>query len=142
MLSNGSKNENFILENIELNKWVHIACTLKGNSIGIYRNGRMEYSSYTNGTLYSSSIKTKNIYFLGNTSQNTGFPGYMNEFKFYNRILDPDNIESIYKQGLSKFNKLGKQVNNYVYSSNVNSTGLLTNNSVVYSSMSGSLNCN
>ena len=146
MLSNGSKNENFILENIELNKWVHIACTLKGNSIGIYRNGKMEYSSYTNGTLYSSSIKTKNIYFLGNTSQNTGFPGYMNEFKFYNRILDPDNIELIYKQGLSKFNKLGKKINNYIYSSNINSTGLLTNNSVVYSSTNSStnssINCN
>ena len=98
MLSNGAKNENFLLENIELNKWVHIACTLKGNSIGIYRNGKMEYSSYTNGTLYSSSIKTKNIYYFGNTNENTGFPGYMNEFKFYNRILDPNNIELLYKK--------------------------------------------
>lgn len=142
MLSNGAKNENFLLENIELNKWVHIACTLKGNSIGIYRNGKMEFSSYTNGTLYSSSIKTKSLYFLGNTSSNTGFPGYMNEFKFYNRILSPDNIESIYENGLSKFKKLGESVSSYIYSSNSNSTGLLTNNSVVYSSVNSSLNCN
>lgn len=142
MLSNGAKNENFLLENIELNKWVHIGCTLKGNSIGIYRNGRMEYSSYTNGTLYSSSIKTKNIYFLGNTSENTGFPGYINEFKFYNRILTPENINLLYKQGLRKFKNLNKKVTSYIYSSNSNNTGLLTNNSVVYSSTNSSLNCN
>jgi hypothetical protein len=142
MLSNGSKNENFIIENISMNRWTHITCVLQGNSIGIYRDGKMEYSSYTNGTLYSSSIKNKNLYFLGNTTQNTGFPGFINEFKFYNRILSPENIELLYNKGLNKFNSLGTKVNNYAYSLDSNNSSLITNNSTVYSSVNSSLNCN
>jgi hypothetical protein len=142
MLSNGSKNENFVMENIAVNKWVHILCTLEGNSISLYRDGEMEFSSYTNGTLYTSSIKNKNLYFLGNLIENTGFPGFISEFKFYNRVLSPENIELLYKKGLKKFITLNNKVNSYMSSIYSATGGMITNDSTVYTSVNSSLNCN
>ena len=42
VFSNGSNSESFLLENLELNKWMNITITINGNTLSIVRNGFLE----------------------------------------------------------------------------------------------------
>ena len=100
VFSNGSDSESYLLENLELNKWINITVTINNNSISIYRNGLLEITGLVSGSLYLNNISNKNIYFLGNpklTDENSGgFPGFINYFNFYNRVLTPEEINKLY----------------------------------------------
>jgi hypothetical protein len=100
VFSNGSNSESFLLENLELNKWMNITITINGNTLSIYRNGFLEMTSLVSSLLYLNNIKNKSIYFLGNPNLNStsqeGFPGFINYFNFYNRVLTPDEINTLY----------------------------------------------
>lgn len=100
VFSNGSDSESYLLENLELNKWINITVTINNNSVSIYRNGLLEITGLVSGSLYLNNIGNKNIYFLGNpktTDENSGgFPGFINYFNFYNKVLTPEEINKLY----------------------------------------------
>ena len=48
---NNGRNESFILENLDLNKWINITCVIDGFVIFLYKNGKLQLT----GTL-------KNVY--------------------------------------------------------------------------------
>jgi len=100
VFSNGSDSESYLLENLELNKWINITVTINNNSVSIYRNGLLEITYLVSGSLYVNNIGNKNIYFLGNPkttdTKPQGFPGFINYFNFYNRVLTPEEINKLY----------------------------------------------
>jgi hypothetical protein len=117
VFSNGSNSESFLLENLELDKWMNITVTINGNTLSIYRNGFLEMTGLVSSLLYLNNIKNKSIYFLGNpnlssTSQE-GFPGFINYFNFYNRVLTPDEINTLYVNYLPLISTYMSNSNSY-----------------------------
>ena len=100
VFSNGSDSESYLLENLELNKWINITVTINNNSVSIFRNGLLEITGLVTGSLYVNNIGNKNIYFLGNPkttdTKPQGFPGFINYFNFYNSVLTPEEINKLY----------------------------------------------
>jgi len=100
VFSNGTNSESYLLENLELNKWMNITITISNNAVSIFRNGELEVTGLVSGSLYLNNINNKNIYFLGNpkltSSSAEGFPGFINYFNFYNRVLTPSEIKTLY----------------------------------------------
>ena len=100
VFSNGTNSESYLLENLELNKWMNITITISNNAVSIFRNGELEVTGLVSGSLYLNNINNKNIYFLGNpkltSSSAEGFPGFINYFNFYNRVLTPNEIKTLY----------------------------------------------
>lgn len=117
VFSNGTNSESFLLENLELDKWMNITITINGNTLSIYRNGFLEMTGLVSSLLYLNNIKNKSVYFLGNpnlssTSQE-GFPGFINYFNFYNRVLTPDEINTLYVNYLPLISTYMSNSNSY-----------------------------
>lgn len=107
VFSNGTNSETYLLENLELNKWINITITINNSSISIYRNGYLEITGMISSNLYISNIGKKNVYFMGNPSLDTlnyGYPGFINYFNFYNKVLTPDEIKKLYYNYLTLIN--------------------------------------
>lgn len=99
VFSNGTNSESYLLENLELNKWINITVTINNNTVSIFRNGELEITGMISGNLYINNIGNKNLYFMGDPvlgSTNQGFPGFMNYFNFYNSVLTPTEIRTLY----------------------------------------------
>ena len=106
IFANNGKNESFILENLDLNKWINITCVIDGFAIFLYKNGKLQLT----GTLKNvyPSVASTNIFYLGgnNTSiRNIGFPGYLAYFNYYNRVLLSEDVNELYKENLEKIRK-------------------------------------
>jgi|694.fasta_scaffold123123_3 hypothetical protein len=107
VFSNGTNSESYLLENLELNKWINITITINNSSISIYKNGYLEITGMISSNLYISNIGKKNLYFMGNPSLDTlnhGYPGFINYFNFYNKVLTPDEIKTLYYNYLTLIN--------------------------------------
>jgi hypothetical protein len=88
--------------NIPLNKWVHVLVRVEGNYLDAYINGILakrhvmpSVPKQNNGSVY--------------VAQNGGFNGYISNLRYYERALDPGDIQLIVQQGpnltLSKLEK-------------------------------------
>jgi hypothetical protein len=103
VFGNGENIESYLLENLELNKWINITVTIDNNTISIFKNGYLEITGMISSDLYINNIGNKNCYFMGNPSlgkTNEGYPGFINYFNFYNKVLTPEEIYRLYNNYL------------------------------------------
>ena len=103
VFGNGINIETYLLENLELNKWINITVTINNNYVSIFRNGYLEVTGMISSDLYINNIGNKNCYFMGNPSlgnNNEGYPGFINFFNFYNKVLTPEEIHKLYNNYL------------------------------------------
>tara|TARA_B100000780_G_scaffold250841_5_gene197195 strand:- start:12894 stop:13844 length:951 start_codon:yes stop_codon:yes gene_type:complete len=100
-----SNSELITLENIDVNKWVHVSVSLNNRNVSIYKNGFLERSVILKGE--PIIIKTSNIY-IANTGDGNGFAGLMYKGFYSNNTLsqrqikylfdtEKDDIKSYYK---------------------------------------------
>lgn len=116
VFSNNSNSESFMLENLELNRWINITTTINGNAVSVFRDGMLEITGLVSSSIYLSNIRYKNIYFAGGPSLNggvQGFPGFLNYFNYYNRVLNPDDIQTLYNNYLPLISSLKKKADQY-----------------------------
>jgi hypothetical protein len=78
--------------NIPLNKWVHVLVRVEGNYLDVYINGILakrhvmpSVPKQNNGSVY--------------VAQNGGFNGYISNLRYYERALDPGDIQALVRQG-------------------------------------------
>jgi len=90
--------EMITLDNIDLNKWVHITLTLGNRNVTLYKNGKIEKSMILRGNPIIS--KEDNLY-IGNIHQD-GFAGLMYLGFYSNNELEPRQINSIYNKQRNK----------------------------------------
>ena len=78
--------------NIPLNKWVHVLVRVEGNYLDVYINGILakrhvmpSVPKQNNGSVY--------------VAQNGGFNGYISNLRYYERALEPGDIQAIVRDG-------------------------------------------
>jgi hypothetical protein len=83
------------LANPVLNIWYHIVWTLNTSSqSNVYVNGTRVLTNDTTIPYFSVAMNDK--YLLGDTNISSTMYGYMNDFRYYNRILDISEVKQLY----------------------------------------------
>lgn len=83
------------------NTWQHVAGTYDGSTIRLYINGVADGSASLTGYMNDT---TGNIT-IGACSANNNFNGTLDEVKFFNRTLTPDEIKSDYERNIEFISK-------------------------------------
>ena len=86
--------EEVVVSNIPMNKWVHVLIRIEGAFLDVYINGILakrhvlpSVPKQNNGNVY--------------VAQNGGFNGFISNLRYYDRALDPGEIMSIVSSGPS-----------------------------------------
>ncbi len=81
-----------------LNAWTHIAVTLAGNQVTIYKDNTVWQ---TGSIQYTPCSAVKDSAFIGKSNftfnNNANTDGEIDDFRFYNRVLSAQGIDSLYK---------------------------------------------
>lgn len=100
------------LENIPIQKWVHIVTSVYNNSIEIYMDGKL------NKTCNLSGYPKPNVYNM-HLTPNGGFNGFIAQIDYSNAALPVDEIYKIYSRGpklkmgiIDKIKNVGSGVSN------------------------------
>ena len=83
------------IENIPLQKWVHMVYVLNNRSVDIYINGKLERTCILQGI----PVNQKNDKLTIN--YNSGFYGKMGKFQYFTSTLSPEQITKLYVSGPS-----------------------------------------
>ena len=84
-----TQNQNrIVVDNIPLQKWVHVAYRLKNTILDVYVNGSI------NNRLQIAAAPKQNYYDI-NIGANGGFPGYLSNLRYYDHALNVFDINNI-----------------------------------------------
>jgi len=81
------------VENIPLQKWVHLTYVMNNRSVDIYVNGKLERTCVLEG------IPKNNANDKLTVNYNNGFYGKMGKMQYFTRSLSPEEIVSLYMAG-------------------------------------------
>jgi hypothetical protein len=90
-----SNSELITLENIDVNKWIHISVSLNNSNVSIYKNGYLEKSVILKGE--PIIMKTSNIYIANTGDNNNGFAGLMYKGFYSNNSLSQKQIKYLFE---------------------------------------------
>lgn len=93
-LIDGTDSEDIDIENIPLNKWLHVAIVLKQRICEVYINGKLK--KYVE----LKTIPRQNFKDLW-VNLNGGFEGFLSRFQYHRRALEFNEVESIVNKGPS-----------------------------------------
>jgi hypothetical protein len=85
-------NEEILIDNIPLRKWVNVIIRCENSTLDIYINGAVSKSVLLNGV-------PKQNYGYVYACMNGGFSGNISELRYYNKALTIREIQNINKQG-------------------------------------------
>lgn len=88
--------ETFLINNVDIQKWVCLICSIEGRNLDIYLQGKLVRSFILPGVAVSPG--TDNI-FLGGPKPLT-FDGHLARFQFFANSLNPQEAYNIYRDGL------------------------------------------
>ena len=98
----------YVIPNIELQKWVCLTISVDTRTMDVYLNGKLINSYVLPGTYKPAS--GNNVY-LGNTNSN-GFSGFITRFRYIKSDISPEESYAIYKDGINA-SSLGNAFNKY-----------------------------
>lgn len=83
------------------NKWTHIVVTYNttGNAKKIYQDGVLRGSNTGGGSLNAVAVNSIGRW---RATLGDGFTGYIDEVRVYNRVLSQNDVNELYRFGLSK----------------------------------------
>ena len=85
-------NEEIIVDNIPLNKWINVVIRVRGKNVDVYINGNMTLRHKLN------SVPKQNygdVY----VNMNGGYSGYLSSLRYFNRALTTNEILKLSKDG-------------------------------------------
>lgn len=139
-ITNGVIEDNKFSTLIALNTWTHVVLTYNNTTkkIKAYINGVADNSEFTN-----TNKPLADIGGIGGSADLGNFPGYLSEVGIWNRVINANEIESLYNSGNGKkYTDLAQQVNNNIYSSGslvlsgtLNMTGTFNLNGASYTDL-------
>jgi len=83
-----SEKTTIVVDNIPLQKWVHVAYRLKNTVLDVYINGSI------NNRVKMNAAPKQNYYDI-ELCANNGFPGYMSNLRYYDHALNVFDINNI-----------------------------------------------
>lgn len=83
------------VENIPLQKWVHVAVTLWNRTLDVYINGKLARSCVLPGVPLQPRSEMEKL-FVGHGDT---YNGYISRLKYYNRSISSQEVYDLYKDG-------------------------------------------
>jgi len=80
------------IENIPLQRWVHVCVSLWNRTLDVYINGKLTRSCVLDGV---AKLNNGNVY----TTGAGGYQGYISRLQYFNHAVNPDKVYSLYKKG-------------------------------------------
>ena len=80
------------IDNIPLQRWVHVCVSLWNRTLDVYINGKLTRSCVLEGV---AKLNNGNVY----TTGAGGFQGYMSRLQYFNHAVNPDKVYGLYKKG-------------------------------------------
>lgn len=96
-------------------KWMHVAGVYDGTNINIYLNGTLAQSTAMRGVPRGYLSSEFTIGHRSDSNAHGGWPGDLDEIKFYNRALNLDEIKSSYNGSIYYKNFTGLAEQNYSF---------------------------
>ena len=88
--------ESITVNNVNLQKWVHLAMCINDRTIDIYLNGKLVKSkglqNVIKATIADDGMTTEIV-------PDSGFGGFISNFRYYNKFLTPQQVWNIYREG-------------------------------------------
>lgn len=112
-LMKGRNNYVCDIDNIPLQRWVHVSIVLWNRTTDVYINGKLNRSCILAGV---PKLNNGNVYI----GQFGGFDGLVSKLRYYNKALDPNQIYQTYLQGpynnsIFNFKKLVPKIKDSVH---------------------------
>ena len=92
--------ETFLINNVDIQKWVCLICSIEGRNLDVYLQGKLVRSFILPGVAVSPGID--NI-FLGGGGDGVATPtfnGHLARFQYFSNSLNPQQAYNIYRDGL------------------------------------------
>jgi hypothetical protein len=93
---------------IPLNGWSHVAFTVSGTNLKLYKNGALVKSGSVPGTYLGGGNGGCNIGYFASWAP-TRFNGTIDEVLVYDRVLSPEQIAAMYNAGVPRHNMIVSQ---------------------------------
>lgn len=79
------------VEDLPLQKWIHVAFVLDNRSVNVFIDGKLHKSGFIPSVpfLFNKNLK------IGEMGENDNFNGYLADGRYYNKELNYDKIETI-----------------------------------------------
>jgi hypothetical protein len=91
------------LRNFPLQAWNHVVITVWGKTLDMYLNGKLARTFILAEPLQPL---TDGKFILGGTSSEPTFNGFLSRFRYFPRVLSPNEIYKIYLKGPAKSSEL------------------------------------
>ena len=83
-----------IIENIPLQKWFHVSYSFGNNNVDSYLNGKLINTKTFNGVIFTEEYINSEFIIC----DNGGFSGHIKEFKYFNKVLSPQEVWDLYNK--------------------------------------------
>lgn len=83
------------VENINMQKWVHILTTVNNRSLDIYINGKLVKTKTFNNLINTDALNYGGI----ELTPDDGFGGFISKLRYYPRYINPEEAWNIYSEG-------------------------------------------
>jgi hypothetical protein len=81
---------------LPMRRWTHLALTSTGGVMRLFINGQLDGEAIVGATQQISSLAgTKAPLRIGRDPWRAGFKGYMDDFRWYNRVLLPSEVRAL-----------------------------------------------
>tara|TARA_B110000967_G_C18889071_1_gene566059 strand:+ start:2488 stop:3228 length:741 start_codon:yes stop_codon:yes gene_type:complete len=107
-----SSNQTCKINNIPLQKWIHILITINNRALDTYIDGKLVKTCIIEGPPTVSGTANIDICPANNNVDEAGFDGFIAKVRYYSRALNPREVYELYKEGYSK-SMLGNLFNRY-----------------------------
>ena len=92
---NNLTNQNIVVENINLQKWVNIIVAINDRMVDVYLNGKLVKSKTLPNVINVNHLNKSDLH----VTSNGGFGGYISRLQYYPYFIAPQKAWNIYKDG-------------------------------------------
>lgn len=110
--SSTSSNQTCKVNNIPLQKWIHILITINNRALDTYIDGKLVKTCIIEGPPTVTGNANIDICPKTGTTGKAGFDGFIAKVRYYSRALNPREVYELYKEGYSR-SMLGNLFNRY-----------------------------
>ena len=101
------------LDNVPLQAWANVIMTLNNRSLDLYLDGKLVRTCVLPGVPVQSSGEPLVVCGKSPNSSAGGFEGYISNFQYFARAINPREAYAIYREGPGGSNWLSNLINKY-----------------------------
>jgi len=113
-------NKPFVIDDIPLQKWLHVVVTTVGRTCDVYLDGKLVKTEVLPDMSFTEGIEDADVYIcppstteLSTTDGDTGFAGHMTKLEYFDRGLNPREVYERYRGGFGEGGAAGEMMSKF-----------------------------